>query len=142
MECEDQVDVWMLGLCYFVHIILFRTDPLTAVEPYWFELVENEEKFFSHPWGKLTFENTIQKLNGDIAELARNIPLKKEMKLGETSKVDEKKKKKKRSKGTDQEDEEEEEEEEKLMKKASKSYMVHGLAIALQYWAYKAIPGY
>src|SRR4051812_9805240 len=143
MECPTSLadDGWKLGLCYFVHIILFRTDPLAAVEPHRFELVENEIKFFSYPWGRLTFDKTILELNRDMTELARNIPVKKEMKGGETLKLDEKKKRKRIEVIYHEKDEETKDKQKtKLQKKPSKSCTLHGLAIALQYWAYEAIP--
>ena len=69
--------------------------------------VENEEFFFSYPWGRICFENTIRGLNKSPESL-ENLYKGQLKKKGKTA--------------------------------AAAQYTVYGFPLALQYWAFEAIP--
>ena len=106
-NCTEAEDVWKLGLCYLVDAFIFGQEPKNKIFMDMLSFVENEAFFFSYPWGRICFENTIRGLNKSPESL-ENLYKGQLKKKGKTA--------------------------------AAAQYTVYGYPLALQYWAFEAIP--
>jgi hypothetical protein len=72
--CKDKTDVWKLGLCYFLDGYLLGAEPsATLAFPDMLNFVEDEEFFFSIPWGNIVFEKTLKGLDQDMVHHRNNL---------------------------------------------------------------------
>ncbi|KAL2479771.1 Ubiquitin-like protease domain-containing protein [Abeliophyllum distichum] len=69
---RNQTDKYKLGLIIILAYVLLATEEKTLIELWWFELVDDLDRFDKYPWGKMSYDYTIRILKRDMGDKLRN----------------------------------------------------------------------
>ncbi|KAL2466865.1 Ulp1 protease family protein [Abeliophyllum distichum] len=69
---RNQTDKYKLGLIIISTYVLLAMEEKTLIELWWFELVDDLDRFDKYPWGKMSYDYTIRILKRDMGDKLRN----------------------------------------------------------------------
>ncbi|KAL2454251.1 Ubiquitin-like protease domain-containing protein [Abeliophyllum distichum] len=69
---RNQTDKYKLGLIIILAYVLLATEENTLIELWWFELVDDLDRFDKFPWGKMSYDYTIRIVKRDMGDKLRN----------------------------------------------------------------------
>ncbi|KAL2457255.1 Ubiquitin-like protease domain-containing protein [Abeliophyllum distichum] len=67
-----KTDKYKLGLIIILAYVLLATEEKTLIDLWWFELVDDLDRFDKYPWGKMSYDYTIRILKCDMGDKLRN----------------------------------------------------------------------
>ncbi|KAL2465384.1 Ulp1 protease family protein [Abeliophyllum distichum] len=69
---RNQTDKYKLGLIIILAHVLLATEENTLIELWWFELVDDLDRFDKFPWEKMSYDYTIRIVKRDMGDKLRN----------------------------------------------------------------------
>ncbi|KAL2552712.1 uncharacterized protein Fot_06331 [Forsythia ovata] len=69
---KNKTDKYKLGLIIILAYVLLATEEKTLIDLWWFELVDDLDRFDKYPWGKMSYDYTIRILKHDMGDKLRN----------------------------------------------------------------------
>lgn len=71
-RCKNKSDKYKLGLLVILVYVILSTEENTYINPWWFYLVDDVDRFNNYSWGKMSYEYTTRVFRRNLGETLKN----------------------------------------------------------------------